>query len=39
MQYNLRDDGTLEPLKNQNIDTGMGFEKNICNIIWTRKCI
>lgn len=27
MQYNLREDGILEPLKKQNVDTGMGLER------------
>lgn len=27
MQYNLREDGVLEPLKKQNVDTGMGLER------------
>lgn len=27
MQYNKKDDGTFEPLKQQNVDTGMGLER------------
>ncbi|OMO91979.1 Alanine-tRNA ligase, class IIc [Corchorus olitorius] len=27
MQYNKKDDGTLEPLKQKNIDTGLGLER------------
>lgn len=27
MQYNKKEDGTLEPLKQKNIDTGLGLER------------
>ncbi|HVE94712.1 MAG TPA: alanine--tRNA ligase [Acidimicrobiales bacterium] len=30
IQYNRRPDGTLEPLGTQNVDTGAGFERNLC---------
>ncbi len=30
MQYNKREDGTYEPLKQSNVDTGMGVERTIC---------
>lgn len=29
MQYNKKDDGSFEPLKKQNVDTGMGLERVI----------
>lgn len=29
MQYNKKEDGTFEPLKNKNVDTGMGLERMI----------
>jgi len=30
MQYNKREDGTYEPLRQHNVDTGMGVERTIC---------
>ena len=27
MQYKVKEDGTVEPLKNKNVDTGFGFER------------
>ncbi|XP_022140525.1 alanine--tRNA ligase, chloroplastic/mitochondrial isoform X1 [Momordica charantia] len=30
MQYNKKDDGSLEPLKQKNIDTGLGLERMAC---------
>jgi alanyl-tRNA synthetase len=30
MQYNKKQDGTLEPLAHKNVDTGMGLERTIC---------
>lgn len=36
MQFNARPDGTFEPLKHKNIDTGMGFER-VAGILATTK--
>ena len=36
MQFNAETDGTFRPLKNKNIDTGMGFER-VAGIIATTK--
>jgi alanyl-tRNA synthetase len=30
MQYNKKEDGSFEPLKQQNVDTGMGLERVAC---------
>ena len=30
MQYNKKEDGTFEPLKQKNVDTGMGLDRTIC---------
>ena len=30
MQYNKKEDGSLEPLKQKNIDTGLGLERMAC---------
>ena len=30
MQYNKKEDGTFEPLKQKNVDTGMGLERTVC---------
>lgn len=30
MQYNKQKDGTFIPLKQKNVDTGMGLERTIC---------
>lgn len=46
MQYNKKDDGSLEPLKQKNIDTGMGLERMAqilqqvmsCRISFPKKC-
>ena len=32
MQYNKREDGTFEPLKQKNVDTGMGLDRTICTL-------
>ncbi|MBR2030434.1 MAG: alanine--tRNA ligase [Clostridia bacterium] len=32
MQYNKKEDGTFEPLKQKNVDTGMGLERTVCVI-------
>ena len=29
MQYKVKEDGSVEPLKNKNVDTGFGFERNL----------
>jgi alanyl-tRNA synthetase len=38
MQYNKREDGTYEPLKQHNVDTGMGVERTIC-VLQGRKTV
>ncbi len=30
MQYNKKEDGTFEPLRQMNVDTGMGLDRTIC---------
>ncbi|MDP3976306.1 MAG: alanine--tRNA ligase [bacterium] len=30
MEFNKKDDGTFEPLKQKNVDTGMGLERTLC---------
>ncbi len=32
MQYNKKKDGSFEPLKQKNVDTGMGLERVICTL-------
>jgi len=32
MQYKVKEDGSVEPLKNKNVDTGFGFERNLMYI-------
>ena len=32
MQYNKKEDGSFEPLKQKNVDTGMGLERTVCVI-------
>jgi len=38
MQYNRTDDGRLEPLKNKNIDTGLGLER-MAQILQQVMCV
>jgi alanyl-tRNA synthetase len=38
MQYNRTDDGHLEPLKNKNIDTGLGLER-MAQILQQVMCV
>ncbi len=33
MQYNKKEDGTFEPLKQKNVDTGMGLERALCALV------
>lgn len=32
MQFNKTQEGTLEPLKQRNVDTGMGLERTVCSL-------
>ncbi|MBQ4061300.1 MAG: alanine--tRNA ligase [Christensenellaceae bacterium] len=32
MQYNKKEDGTFEPLKQMNVDTGMGLDRTVCTL-------
>ncbi len=32
MQYNKKEDGSFEPLRQKNVDTGMGLERTVCVI-------
>lgn len=37
MQYNKTQDGTFEPLKQKNVDTGMGLERTICTLLGVKS--
>lgn len=39
MQYNKKADGTFEPLKQKNVDTGMGMERMAAILEWLEKKI
>ncbi len=32
MQYNKKEDGSFEPLKQMNVDTGMGLDRTVCTL-------
>lgn len=39
MEFNKKADGTYESLKQKNVDTGMGMERNTALLSWVRKVI
>ena len=39
MEFNKKPDGTYEQLKQKNVDTGMGMERNTALLAWLKKII
>ena len=39
MEFNKKPDGTYEPLKQKNVDTGLGMERMVALTSWLRKII